>query len=213
MENIYSTAKPFYLLAKLVGVFSMSFQGPMLKGQLVTKWNDVFVLIISFATLLSLIIIKMNVESFIENESSILIKAWDFALLAGLLMLFITLSFQTWRKQEIKEFLKVIYNFDLEAKKLGIEIDHKKHRQVTYFATLSVIVINTFVNMALPSAYVYSGFVKSMKFIVPFAYGYIGLFKLYYTYQFSLASIAIRARFRLLNNFLRFGNFNQIFLR
>lgn len=42
--------------------------------------------------------------------------------------------------------------------------------------------------------------------VVAFGYTHSSLYKLFYTIQFSLASLAIRVRFELLNDYLRYGN-------
>lgn len=91
----------------------------------------------------------------------------------------------------------------MQAIKLGIRVDTKRHKQVVYVATFSVIGVNLIAFLSVPFFFVHSGFITESKPIVSFGYAHAALYRLFYTMQFSLASLAVRERFKLLNNQLR----------
>lgn len=59
-------------------------------------------------------------------------------------------------------------------------------------------------NVMVPVCYIHTGFVTSFDLIVPIAYSFVGIFKVVFTTQFCLASLAIREL--LLNCYLKYIN-------
>lgn len=116
MENIYTTVKPFYFLAKALGSFPMTFEGPTEKGFLRTKWYDVLFTSCLFFLLTSLAFYKLNGANAIDNDSLIMIKAWDSSLFVGLFVFLVHFWLQIFMRNKIKRFLRSLYNFDQEVK-------------------------------------------------------------------------------------------------
>lgn len=112
MENIYSAVKPFYILAKFLGLFPKSFKGSVAKGILKTKWHDVIISTISLSVLIFLIYRISSEKTILKIESKILMRAWDISLVMGLYFLLIQFVYQCFEKNEISEFLRHLHKFD-----------------------------------------------------------------------------------------------------
>lgn len=115
MENIYTTVKPFYLLAKVMGTFPMTFEGQATRGVLKTKWHDVLLSIIAVLILIAFIVTKYNMETVIKVESSMLVRAWDLYFLFGFHLLIVQLCLQLCKRNQICEFMRLLHKFDAEA--------------------------------------------------------------------------------------------------
>lgn len=116
MENIYTTTKPFYWLAKVMGTFPKTFEGQATRGVLKTKWHDVLLSIIAVLVLIAFIGIKINMETVMKVESSMLARAWDLYLLLGFYLLIIQLCLQLCKRNKICDFMRLLQKFDAEVR-------------------------------------------------------------------------------------------------
>jgi hypothetical protein len=75
MENVFTSAKPFIFLAQMLGLFSMSFEGPPAKGIFKTKsWNVILTLL--WLLMLTLVTIpSININRYTDLDSKVLPKA------------------------------------------------------------------------------------------------------------------------------------------
>lgn len=115
MENIYSTVKPFYFFAKVLGVFPLTLVGTNLKP----RKFDCVLASASFAALVALIYLMLNFEIFIKSDSSILTKASKFSVVLGLYLLLISFWFQICKRNAIKQFLAILSCFDYDVSGLS----------------------------------------------------------------------------------------------
>lgn len=203
MKNIYTTAKPFYLPAKIFGLFPLTFTESKAKTSYIVKFLDVFLTSLSFIVVLMLIYLKLNSSRFIESDSLILVRAWNIGLIFDLTGLLLILTLQVIKRNDIKKLFTLLRKFDDDFKLLGLEVDAVKHRKFVGFITVTFITINTLMYILLPISYIQSGFVTSFDATIPFTYSFFGLYKCLFVLQFSFASLAIRERFKMLNNFLK----------
>lgn len=203
MENIFTVFRPFYLLLKTFGAFPISFVGPVGNGVLRTKWHDFLLPILSLSLFFLLLVVKVSTESFVKSNSTILAIAWNYLIVFDLLTLLIQLCFQISRRAVIKQFLKLLNEFDRELTKLGLRVDHKRHQKVVVVVTFLVIGVNVFSGVLLPIYYYYTDFIVKFDLFVGLSYGYKNIFKLFYTVQLFFANFAVEERLKLLNDFLR----------
>lgn len=119
MENIYTSIKPFYVYAKLLGIFPLSFVGKPTNGVLKVKPHDILITSFSFALLIGLIFLELHFETFIKSDSSILTKASKASVAASLFLLVSSFFYQISRRNEIKHFLEILRIFDEEVRKLA----------------------------------------------------------------------------------------------
>lgn len=92
---------------------------------------------------------------------------------------------------------------------MGLIVDHEKYEKIFIFVTFGLLIVNTIFFVSLPLLFVYSGFVIHMNFYIGCGYGYISLYKYFFVLQFSLASLAVRERFKILNDNLQVSLFNK----
>ena len=116
MDNIYTILKPFYFLAKILGSFPMTFEGPTVKGFLKTKRHDVLITSCVFIALTILTVYKVTAGNVIANDSFIMIKAWDLSLVFGLFAFLVHFCIQIAMRKNIKFFLRCLDNYDKEVK-------------------------------------------------------------------------------------------------
>lgn len=116
MEDIYATSKPFLVFAKVVGLVPFSVQVKK-KKFLKTKWQDLFAVCLSFATLIGLIFLKLSPTNKFRSDSSILQNAWEFMVISGLFQLLIQFFFQIANRKVIRKFLETLNNFDQDVSK------------------------------------------------------------------------------------------------
>lgn len=201
MENIFASFKPFYYLSKLLGTFPATFIGPVKKGVLKTKWYDGIIPILSLSVLVFLFE-KLIHGSYIKSDSTILMIAWNYSLVLELCFLAIQLFLQICSCKGIREFLKLIYEFDDKSKQIGIFVDMKKHKTAVY-SGISLIALLGVVVFGLPILYFCFGTIENINPTVASAYMYTNLYKFYYAVQLALSCFTVRERFKALNDVLR----------
>jgi hypothetical protein len=117
MENIFTVTKPFYYLSKLMGLFPMTFDGPIEKGNFSIKWHDIFAS--GVALLVTFVIFVFNFTADERNFSSssvLLSKTWDVQSMLGLIPVLIMFFVQMLKRNSIVKFLQAIFVIDLKVK-------------------------------------------------------------------------------------------------
>lgn len=112
MENAHFSARPFYLVAKALGAFVYSYDGPYYKGDLKLSvpgivWNGLVVIgyIIMF-------IANAVVRESVLSTSTILALAWETSLTISFATLLVTKFCQMFKQKSILKFLKTIDEID-----------------------------------------------------------------------------------------------------
>ena len=119
MDNVYTAIKPFYNFVKVLGMFPMTFQGHVIKGNFKTKRSDVVSTCLSF--LLFIALCCARTRDGIKNSqlapplSRIL---WEATFAFILSMLLAQFGIQIFKRNEIEKFLKQVHNFDNEVIKI-----------------------------------------------------------------------------------------------
>lgn len=116
MKNVFTSAKPFYVLAKILGLFALSFDGPASKGNLRTKWLDFFYSGVFFLLPAILIAMYSLFGDDLVDESALLAKAWVVQNIFGVALLIIPFAYQQSKRQSIKTFLNGLDAFDTKVK-------------------------------------------------------------------------------------------------
>ena len=216
MEDIYTAVQPFYFLAKILGLFPVSF-----KANQVTK---VFDLILStFSMFLLFVVIKLFYnydDGFKMSKLGFLV--WDLSIYLVQFMLICQFGWQIYKRNEIKRFLKQLRDFDtevkfgndfscckiliqisLQVKKLGITTNNKTHKKFAYQAVIILVSSCCCGSEGVPVLLHCFGILEQMRWLLKFIFLFIGIYKLFFAVQFFLASLALRERFKLLNASLR----------
>lgn len=116
MRNIYTSIRPFYFLSKAMGLFPLSFVGPVDKGNFKVKWYDVLISICSFSLMLSLMLLNIYILEPVVIDSNILMKSWEFSLEYGFAMTIVQYCYQNMKRNQVKKFLKELNLFDEEVR-------------------------------------------------------------------------------------------------
>ena len=224
MEDIYTAVQPFYLLAKILGLFPVSF-----RENRITKVFD-FILS-TFSTFLLFFVIHLfysNDDGFKMSKLGFLV--WDLSIYLVQFMLIGQFGWQIYKRHEIKRFLKQLRDFDtevkfgndffcckifiqisLQVKKLGKTTDNKTHKRFAYQAVIVLVCSCCCGSVGLPVLLHYFGILEKMRWLLKFIFLHIGIYKLFFAVQFFLASLALRERFKLLNASLKVsGNLKKI---
>lgn len=216
MENIYTCYKPFYVLSKCLGMFPMSFEGPPRKGKLKVKWHDW--LLPGFATLIPTAIIAVNIfcDDSPASTSPFLSKLWVIEILFGVFLMMTQFPYQLLKHRNIEEFLNRVHHFDqkvellfalktstktyLQAKHLNLSTDFKNQRKITkIFAIAVTSTLPALFLIALAFYYFNIG----SNCILFLGNVYAMLFNCFYTAQFACAALALRERFKLVNEYMK----------
>lgn len=117
MENIFSTSKSFLRLAKFLGIFPMSFEGPPKEGVLKVKWHDLALSFLSFSALIALVvkILNFSQDEFTTSSSNILMNAWKAMKNTELQSFIVMFFYQIYRRKNIFKFLQIIHKIDQEV--------------------------------------------------------------------------------------------------
>lgn len=113
MENIYSVAKPFYILAKVLGIFPMALNDR--KNVFKVKWLN---LAYSFLTLS--VPLGLNICNVLSGNSYELwlMTIWKTLAIFGVSLITLLYFYQFSKRQEIAMFLKAIDRFDQQVGKV-----------------------------------------------------------------------------------------------
>lgn len=112
MENIFTASKPFIILAKLLGLFPTSFDGPARKGSLKLKCLDILISLFWFVSICYLVFTGVSRTSFYTGSSIILAKIWDVFIKMEYSLYFIEFCYQVSKHKNIVRFLKKIQKSD-----------------------------------------------------------------------------------------------------
>lgn len=203
MDNVYTAFKPFYFFSKLLGAFSMTFEGPVKNGVLKTKIWDVLVSLLFVFLIFVMIAVKFRNVNVIRVNSSIFAFAWNYLIVLELSFLIIQLCFQNFRCYEIKNFLKTLNDFDLDLEKLGIIVKFKAHKKLAFFSAFAVFLLNLLLGLITMMFYFINNSVEQRNLFVVYSYSHKNMFKIFFTFQLSLASFFVKDRFKILNSFLK----------
>lgn len=115
MENIYTSSKPFYNLVKLLGLFPMSYDGPVHKGILEVKHLDIISTIISMSLCVFLFCLGLIFEDGAVSTSKFLSQVFVVHHLCANVLIFFNAVYQTSKYRSIAKFLVAIETFDLKV--------------------------------------------------------------------------------------------------
>lgn len=82
-------------------------------------------------------------------------------------------------------------------------IGHKSHKNFTYFAIFISSCSAMFMNFFIPVIFLFLGISQDLRYFEMISYICQNLLRLFFTCQLILASLAVKARFRLLNIHLK----------
>lgn len=112
MENIFTAVKPFYYLAKVLGLFPMSLLGLEVKGTFVTKWHGVFASIFSVSIAFLLLFLNLFLNDGPTSSSQMLSDMLRVQAVFSLILIIVQFFYQYSKCSSIVKFLKDLNEID-----------------------------------------------------------------------------------------------------
>jgi hypothetical protein len=128
--------------------------------------------------------------------------AWNYLVVLELFFILIQLSFQALQIRKYKKFLKLLNDFDEDAKMLGVQVNFAKHKKTASVAVLTIFAIVLSLGAVSSVFYSLNGLLVSMNEVVFYIYIHKNFYKLMFSFQLSLVGFAVKDRFKLINDFL-----------
>lgn len=115
MENIFTTSKQFLLLMKVFGLFPLTVEGPIDKGNYKIKQCDRFICYCMLVLWFFVIAANFLYFELVESPSIVIRNTYNISLLIGVFSLLVMMCYQWWKCEAIVKLLKCIHNFDLKV--------------------------------------------------------------------------------------------------
>lgn len=112
MENIYTTAQPFYVLTKGLGLFPMSNEGSAFKPKFRVRLHDIVASFLAFLVPILLIVLNSSCSDAPASSSRMLSDIWRVHAIFGVFLVVLNFIYQIRRRSEILKFLEMINEFD-----------------------------------------------------------------------------------------------------
>jgi hypothetical protein len=199
MENFYTTVRPFCKLGNFLGFFPFSFDGDVRKGNLIIKKVNLLQMAIAIAFL-----ILMMVANSVQYKMSLINRdffeygVWSWVMSFSLPSLLIILVMQMTMHKKIKKFFAHMHACDEKFYKLGIMIDHARHRIVIILLSL----LTVFVTVFNYSQIVLAQSLEVEALIQEFFFACYLLYECFIFSQFIIMAYLVRERFKCLQSYL-----------
>lgn len=116
MENIYTTAKPFLVLTKLIGLFPKSFDGPTRKGVLRFKLVDGVFSFIALPSIVCLLVLNIMSEALNDLASEFVVNCYIICMHFDIFSFLILYFYQINKRENIVKLLHEINSADIKVK-------------------------------------------------------------------------------------------------
>lgn len=208
MDNHFTTIEPFYKVAKIFGLFPMSFEEPIRKGNLKFTKFSIVRTIATFGFLLTMngMIIHNHITYQSENQPFLSLMVWSWFLILVYPIIIIQLILQVYFMKDIKSFIYFMHEIDLKFRQLHIKIDHKACRKKIFYITMFVIG-NILIRFLGSTFYAFnqafSVFTEGKMLIQEICYLCFLFYQCVFTLQFIFPAYLIKERFKALKDLLR----------
>lgn len=118
MDNIYTSFYPIYIFLKVLGNFSLSFDGSVANGRFRKKFSNVFFFCLMSFSLAFSIFINIRLQDVQRTSSLLLRHAWEISLILFLSAGALNHGYQAVTNTKIAEFLRLLNKFDVKVKSM-----------------------------------------------------------------------------------------------
>lgn len=122
MQNIYTTVKPFYIYARLLGLFPLSQEDSTEKGIFQVKWHSVAPTFIAMTVVLSQLFLLVFSQEPSEGPTKFHSTAWNIQTAVNVLIATIQLFYQTSKYRSILKFVFSLNSFDQKVSKISFRL-------------------------------------------------------------------------------------------
>lgn len=139
MNNYFTSIEPFY---KIFGLLPLSFENQAWKGNMKVSYLSLAksIGVFLFLIILMFFIIWNHIIFINEKQPFLALMFWSWFLVAVYPTIFIQFSYQMIKSKDIRKFFKFMDEIDHKFRKLCINIDHQRHRKITFRSTIIIAV-------------------------------------------------------------------------
>lgn len=211
MDNYFTSIEPFYRVAKVFGLFPMSFEQPVSKGNLKFTKFSIMRAIGTFLFLLAMncMIIHNHITYQSENQPFLSLMVWSWFLILVYPIIITQLIVQMYKMKDIKKFLHFMHQVDQKFRQLRIKIDHKRYRKKIFYTTMLAIgnmltrFVCSIVYALYNDAFVFT--TQGSMMVQEFCYLCFLFYQVFFTLQFIFPVYLIKKRFETLKDVLRYN--------
>lgn len=117
MDNIFNAAKPFCVVLSAIGLFPLSFDGPVREGHFVVKWHGIMALCCNVVILIVLLVLNVMSSFNFADVSVLLNLLWKIQAVSGNLLIFIQIFYQIYKRHNIVCIVTALHSFDEKVNK------------------------------------------------------------------------------------------------
>ena len=143
IENIYWSAKPFYILAKFLGLFPLS----LTQNKFEFKWHGKISTVFMITFLIFLIFVNLVLKDGPTTSSQLLKQIWEVQAIIGLSLILLQFLHQFRKRYFIADFLLAIENIDKKVKKIPLKLLGTAFLQQKIFPRVSFLSNDDFLIM------------------------------------------------------------------
>lgn len=115
MENVFTAIKPFYYLAKVLGLFPMSLSGSGAKGTFKTKWHGVLMSILSISTSFLLLLLNLFISDSSKGSFGVISDMLRIQAVLCLILIIVLFVYQLSKCSSIVKFLEDLNEIDQQV--------------------------------------------------------------------------------------------------
>jgi hypothetical protein len=138
-------------------------------------------------------------------ELSLHLFCFFFRLFLEFFLVIITFIYQITKRHDAIKFLHLLNDFDCKAKFLHVKHEEKKSVKSQIFKMITIAFTFHIINCSSSIVLFFLGYNYNVDIFFPAGYGYTLSYLITLVVQFSLAALALKRRFRLLNDNLVFA--------
>lgn len=112
MDDVYKFVKPYLVFSKVIGLYPVTFDGPLKDRKSLFKWHDWILPVVNITTVLYLICGTSSAGISFMKPSSIQDKAWSLMATFDISSYFLLLVYQLYKRHNLITFLSKIYDYD-----------------------------------------------------------------------------------------------------
>jgi nitrate reductase gamma subunit len=204
MENFYTSVKPFYNFARILGFFPLVFEGPVRKGVLKKAlWTSLLPLMV---LLILSVCNVLHYKHFVHDASSEFLKfsVWSIATMVNYTLLLLQFIFHLTKASKVKKFMVFMQKCDEKFNATSLFIDHKQQRK--YIKCLIFAVLLLTLLRYIETLVVYKIFLRELQrtsFVQEHFCAYFMLYECFFCLQFIIPAYIVRERFKILKSSLR----------
>lgn len=197
-KNFHHTIQPLWKIARILGLF------PFSSETIKTRKRDVAWTVTVIIILIITAILNFSPELFaLECNDFFGCTIWLIIIIIRIMMILVQLFTQLCHLSTIKELCELIVKCDRKMEKLDLKVNHEMHRKIISIVLNIFILIPIFyfVSFMFVQNFVFD-FYDHILLIMEFSFSLDMIYSCFFCLQFSIFSLSIKERFKILKRFI-----------